>query len=123
MASGHAAAPQTILGAHVLVKLTLTALTMALTVLAGKRFFRSTRDSPVRIFHGAAGSAVILSNRFSDRDFCLSALRATNRSGHPCIRVIGVCGIVRAGTVVAADFKSWRALLPLTYAVSLLEGS
>ena len=31
--------PQTILTAHVLVKLALTALTMALTVLAGKRYF------------------------------------------------------------------------------------
>src|SRR5579862_584395 len=31
--------PQTILTAHVLVKLTLTALTMALAVLAGKRYY------------------------------------------------------------------------------------
>src|SRR5215510_8066752 len=31
--------PQTILTAHVIVKLTLTALTMALAVLAGKRYY------------------------------------------------------------------------------------
>src|SRR5258708_20390698 len=39
--------PQTILTAHVLVKLTLTALTMALTVLAGKRYYPVHTHFPV----------------------------------------------------------------------------
>src|SRR6202171_4713820 len=39
--------PQTILTAHVLVKLTLTALTMALTVLAGKRYYPIHTHFPV----------------------------------------------------------------------------
>src|ERR1043165_1974935 len=39
--------PQTILTAHVLVKLALTALTMTLTVLAGKRYFPVDAHFPV----------------------------------------------------------------------------
>src|SRR6202140_1500394 len=39
--------PQTILTAHVLVKLTLTALTMALTVLAGKHYYPAQTHFPV----------------------------------------------------------------------------
>ena len=39
--------PQTILAAHVLVKLALTALTMALTVLAGRRYYPVHVSFPV----------------------------------------------------------------------------
>jgi ABC-2 type transport system permease protein len=39
--------PQTILTAHVLVKLTLTTLTMALTALAGKRYYPALTHFPV----------------------------------------------------------------------------
>src|SRR5258708_31411388 len=39
--------PQTILTAHVLVKLVLTAVTMALTVLAGKRYYPVHTHFPV----------------------------------------------------------------------------
>src|SRR5258708_38918202 len=39
--------PQTILTAHVLVKLTLTLVTMALTVLAGKRYYPVHTHFPV----------------------------------------------------------------------------
>src|SRR5207245_1697266 len=39
--------PQTILTAHVLVKLALTAVTMALTVLAGKRYYPINMQVPI----------------------------------------------------------------------------
>src|SRR5215470_872710 len=39
--------PQTILTAHVLAKLTLTAITLALTVLAGKRYYPINMNIPI----------------------------------------------------------------------------
>src|SRR5215510_8779912 len=45
--------PHTILTAHVLVKLLLTAVTVALTMAAGKRYFPIAPDTPIASFAAA----------------------------------------------------------------------
>ena len=81
--------PQTILTAHVLVKLALTAATLLLMVLAGKRYYPIGIARPVvRLHDGAADQHVQHPlDRFSDREHRADrALRAADRGGDLCIR-------------------------------------
>ena len=78
--------PQTILTAHVLVKLLLTAVTLALMLLAGKRYYPVNVDVPVLGFTIALliSTWSILSIGFRHRQHrAHGALRAADRRGHP----------------------------------------
>jgi len=105
--------PQTILTAHVLVKLALTAFTMALTHhgadgTGGQALLSGPHYLPgVRVYDGAADQHVEHSvDRVSDCEPCAyGALRATNRCRHPVSDARPVW-IVRAGAGVATSASS-----------------
>ena len=103
--------PQTILTAHVLVKLALTLVTMALMVLAGKRYYPiNVGRSDFRICDGAADQHVEhLVDRFSDREHrAYGAFRAADRRRYP-VSDVGPVRAVRAAAVRCRPrCKPWR---------------
>ena len=116
--------PQTILTAHVLVKLTLTALTMALTVLAGKRYYPVHTHFPV---FGFTIALLISTWSILSIGFIIASLVPTARFAQPVAAIILYPMIALSGLFVPLDLLAppLRAVLralPLTYAVSLLQG-
>ncbi len=116
--------PHTILTAHVLVKLLLTAVTLALMVLAGKRYY------PVGVNVRVIGFtfALLLSTvSILSIGFLIASLVPTARFAQPIGTVVLYPMIVLSGlfTPIASLPPALQAvarLLPLTYAVSLLKG-
>ena len=103
--------PHTILTAHVLVKLLLTAVTLALMMLAGRRYYPVGLDVPViELRAGAAGHhAAILSIGFVDREpRADGALRAADRRAD-LLSDDRVVGPVRAGRGAAGGAAGRRA--------------
>jgi ABC-2 type transport system permease protein len=116
--------PQTILTAHVLVKLTLTALTMALTVLAGKRYFPGDMRLPVAGF-----TIALLISTWSvlSIGFLIASIVPTARFAQPIgaailYPMIALCGLFAPLQSMPRALQAVARVLPLTYAVSLLEG-
>jgi ABC-2 type transport system permease protein len=116
--------PQTILTAHVIVKLLLTAATLALMVLAGKRYY------PVGIhvrFVGFAIALLISTCSILSIGFLIASIVPTARFAQPIGAVILYPMIAVSGLFVPIESLS-PALhavaigMPLTYAVSLLAG-
>jgi len=115
--------PQTILTAHVLVKLALTALAMALTVLAGKRYF-PVADFPVFRFTIAL---LITTWSILSIGFLIASVVPTARFAQPIgaailYPMIGLCGLFVPVQSMPPALQAVARVLPLTYAVSLLEG-
>jgi ABC-2 type transport system permease protein len=116
--------PQTILTAHVLVKLALTALTMALTVLAGKRYY------PVHTYFPVFGFTIaLLISTWSilSIGFLIASIVPTARFAQPIgaailYPMIGLCGLFVPVQSLPPVLQIVARVLPLTYAVSLLEG-
>ncbi|HEX3747547.1 MAG TPA: ABC transporter permease [Bryobacteraceae bacterium] len=116
--------PQTILTAHVLVKLTLTAITMFLTVLAGKRYF------PIDIHFPVAGFTIaLLISTWSilSIGFLIASIVPTARFAQPIgaailYPMLGLCGLFVPLQSMPPALQALAHVLPLTYAVSLLEG-
>ena len=116
--------PRTILTAHVLVKLLLTAVTLALMVLAGRR------DYPAGVNVRVAGFAVAL--LFSTLSvlsigFLIASLVPTARFAQPIGAVILYPMVALSGLFVPIDslppaLRTVARMLPLTPAVSLLKG-
>src|SRR5450432_2191487 len=116
--------PQTILTAHVLVKLTLTALTMALMVLAGKRYYPAHTDFPV---FGFTVALLISTWSILSIGFLIASIVPTARFAQPIgaailYPMIGLCGLFVPVQSMPPALQVVARLLPLTYAVSLLEG-
>jgi len=116
--------PQTILTAHVLVKLTLTALTMVLTVLAGKRYFPAGTHFPVA---GFAIALLISTWSILSIGFLIASIVPTARFAQPIgaailYPMIGLCGLFVPVQSMPTVLQGVARVLPLTYAVSLLEG-
>src|SRR5215472_13970887 len=110
--------PQTILTAHVLVKLTLTALTMALTVLAGKRYYPVHTDFPVFGF-----TIALLISTWSILSIGFLIARIAQPIGAAILYpMIGLCGLFVPVQSMPPALQVVARMLPLTYAVSLLEG-
>jgi len=116
--------PQTILTAHVLVKLALTAVTMALTVLAGKRYFPIHAGFPIFGFVLALliGTWSILSI-----GFLIASIVPTARFAQPIAAailypMIGLCGLFVPLRYLPPSLHTVARLVPLTYAVSLMDG-
>jgi ABC-2 type transport system permease protein len=116
--------PQTILTAHVIVKLLLTAATMALMFLAGQRYIPAGVHIPLLSF-----TIALLISTWSilSIGFVIASLVPTARFAQPIGAVILYPMIAFSGLFVpvAALPPVLRALarvLPLTYAVNLLEG-
>ena len=116
--------PQTILTAHVFVKLLLTAITLLLAVLAGKRYYPAGIHIPFLSFTAALliGTWSILSV-----GFIIASLVPTARFAQPIGAIIlypmlGLSGLFVAVQSMPPHLRIVARMLPLTYAVSLLEG-
>jgi ABC-2 type transport system permease protein len=116
--------PQTILTAYVIVKLLLTAATLALMVLAGKRYY------PVGV-HVALFSftmALLISTcSILSIGFLIASIVPTARFAQPIGAVILYPMIAVSGLFVPLEslppaLHAMARVVPLTYTVSLLEG-
>src|SRR5262252_1003207 len=116
--------PQTILTAHVLVKLLLTAVTLLLMVLAGKRYYPIGIHIPVL---GFAIALLISTWSILSIGFLIASIVPTARFAQPIGAIILYPMVGLSGLFVAVEsfppvLKIVARILPLTYAVSLLEG-
>ncbi len=116
--------PQTILSAHVLVKLLLTAATLALMFLAGKRYFPPGAHVPWFSF-----TIALLISTWSilSVGFVIASIVPTARFAQPVGAVILYPMIACSGLFVPIShlppvLRSLAGALPLTYAVRLLQG-
>jgi len=116
--------PQTILSAHVIVKLVLTAATMGLMFLAGKRYFPPGARVPWFSF-----TIALLISTWSilSVGFLIASIVPTARFAQPIGAVILYPMIAFSGLFVHISdmppvLRVVTRVLPLTYAVRLLEG-
>jgi ABC-2 type transport system permease protein len=116
--------PQTILTAHVLVKLVLTVVTLALTLLAGKRYYPVNMEVPIFGFT----LALLLSTwSILSIGFVIASIVPTARFAQPIgaailYPMLGLCGLFVPLQSLPPALQAVARVLPLTYAVSLLQG-
>ena len=116
--------PQTILSAHVLVKLLLTAASLLLMFLAGKRYIPPGVHPPIVLFRYCADNQHLEPpvDRFCHRQHCsYREICAADRS----VVLYPMVGLSGLFVPVASFPPAIRALAhasPMTYAVSLLQG-
>ena len=116
--------PQTILTAHVLVKLALTLVTLALMVLAGKRYYPVNVSVPIL---GFAIALLISTWSILSIGFLIASIVPTARFAQPIgaailYPMIALCGLFVPLESLPPALRAAARLLPLTYAVSLLQG-
>jgi ABC-2 type transport system permease protein len=116
--------PQTILTAHVLAKLLLTAATLALMVLAGKRYYPVGVHAPLFSF-----TVALLISTWSilSMGFLIASIVPTARFAQPIgafilYPMIGVSGLFVPVESLPPALHALSRIVPLTYSVSLLEG-
>src|SRR5271169_2082829 len=116
--------PQTILTAHVLVKLILTATTLALMVLAGKRYYPVGVHAPLFSF-----TIALLISTWSilSIGFLIASIVPTARFAQPIganimYPMIAVSGLFAPVSSLPPLLHAAAIIVPLTYAVSLLGG-
>jgi ABC-2 type transport system permease protein len=116
--------PQTILTAHVIVKLGLTAATLLLMVLAGKRYY------PVGIHPPMVGFTIALlisTCSILSIGFLIASIVPTARFAQPIGAIImypmiAVSGLFAPIALLPPVLHALALVVPLTYAVSLLAG-
>src|SRR5271165_432740 len=116
--------PQTILTAHVIVKLLLTTATLALMVLAGKRYYPTGIHVPLFSFTIAL---LISTLSILSIGFLIASIVPTARFAQPIGSFIlypmfGLCGLFYPIAALPPALHAVARVLPTTYAVSLLEG-
>jgi ABC-2 type transport system permease protein len=116
--------PHTILTAHVIVKLLLTAATLTLMVLAGKRYYPSGIHVPL---FGFTIALLISTCSILSIGFLIASIVPTARFAQPIGAVIMYPMIAVSGLFVPVEalppaLQVVARVVPLTYAVSLLEG-
>jgi ABC-2 type transport system permease protein len=116
--------PQTILTAHVVVKLLLSAATLVLLVLAGKRYYPVGIHAPVL---GFTVALLISTWSILSIGFLIASIVPTARFAQPIGAVImypmlAVSGLFVPVASLPPVGQAVARVLPLTYAVSLLEG-
>jgi ABC-2 type transport system permease protein len=116
--------PHTILTAHVLAKLALTAATMALMVLAGKRYYPIDVNVPV---FGFTIALLISTWSILSIGFLIASIVPTARFAQPfgaaiLYPMIALCGLFAPLQSLPHVLQAAARVLPLTYAVSLLQG-
>jgi ABC-2 type transport system permease protein len=116
--------PQTILSAHVIVKLLLTAATLALLVLAGKRYYPVGVHAPLFSFTIALliSTWSILSIGFLIASIVPTARFAQPIGGFIMYPMLGICGLFAPIALMPPVLRAVAKVTPLTYAVSLMEG-
>jgi ABC-2 type transport system permease protein len=116
--------PHTILTAHVLVKLLMSAITLAVMVAAGKRYYPVGVNVPVI---GFTLALLFTTLSILSIGFLIASLVPTARFSQPVATVvfypmIAVSGLFVPVTSLPPALQTVARLLPLTYAVSLLRG-
>jgi len=116
--------PQTILTAHVIVKLMLTVATLALLVLAGKRYYPAGIQVP---FFSFTLALLISTWSILSIGFLIASIVPTARFAQPIGAVIlypmiGLSGLFVPIESLPPALHAVARVLPLTYAVSLLQG-
>jgi ABC-2 type transport system permease protein len=116
--------PQTILSAHVLVKLLLTAVTLGLMMLAGRRYYTAGTHVPVV---GFTIALLISTWSILSIGFLIASIVPTARFAQPIGAIIlypmiALSGLFVPLTALPPTFRVIARALPLTYAVRLLEG-
>lgn len=116
--------PATILSAHVLAKLLLTALTMISMVLAGKRYFTLGANVPVASFIVALLVSVV---SILSIGFVIASIVPTARFAQPIgallwYPMLGLSGLFVPVASLPPALRTAAHLLPLTYVTSLLQG-
>ena len=116
--------PQTILIAHVIVKLLLSVATLALMMLAGKRYYPVDVRIPVL---GFTLALLISTWSILSIGFVIASIVPTARFAQPIgtailYPMIGVCGLFVPVQSLPPTLQAVARVTPLTYAVSLLQG-
>ena len=114
----------TILTAHVIVKLLCTVLTLALMILAGRRFYPVGTDVPLVSFTLALLFTTVC---LLSLGFLIASMIPTARFAQPVASLIvypmlGVSGLFSPIESLPPALEALARALPLTYAVSLLRG-
>jgi len=116
--------PQTILTAHVLAKLLLTAATLALMVLAGKRYYPVGVHAPLFSF-----TIALLISTWSilSIGFLIASIVPTARFAQPIgafilYPMLGISGLFMPIESLPPVLHALARIVPLTYSVSLLQG-
>ena len=114
--------PVTILVTHVLVKLILTALTVLLMILAGRRYYPADADVPVIAFT----LALLLSTwSILSIGFIIASVVRTARFAQPLGSLVLMGMLPFSGILpfeLPSSMQTVSRFVPLTYAVSLLSG-
>jgi ABC-2 type transport system permease protein len=116
--------PLTILTAHVLVKLLLTAVTLILMLLAGQRYYPVDVNVPVA---GFTIALLVSTVSILSLGFLIASIVPTARFAQPVGAIILYPMIALSGLFVPVEslpsqLRGLARILPITYAVSLLQG-
>ena len=116
--------PQTILTAHVIVKLLLTAATLFLLIIAGKRYYPVGVHVPLFSFTIAL---LISTCSILSIGFLIASIVPTARFAQPIGAIImypmiAVSGLFVPVASLPPALHAMAKVLPLSYTVSLLEG-
>jgi ABC-2 type transport system permease protein len=116
--------PQTILTAHVVVKLLITAVSLALMVLAGKRYYPVDVNAPL---FGFTIALLVSTWSILSIGFLIASVVPTARFAQPIGAVIlypmiAISGLFAPVASLPPALHMAARVLPLTYAVSLLQG-
>lgn len=116
--------PVTILTAHVLVKLLFTAVTLALLILAGRRYYPVGAEVPIVSFTLALlfSTATIISLGFLIASVVPGARFAQPIGTLVIYPMLGISGLFVPLESLPPLVQTVARALPLTYAVSLLRG-
>ena len=114
----------TILSAHVIVKLLLTAMTLALLLLVGKRYYPAGMH--VRVI-GFTIALMIATVSILSIGFIIASIVPTARFAQPIgsailYPMLGLSGLFFPISALPPTLHRVASVLPLTYAVSLLDG-
>lgn len=116
--------PATILTAHVLVKLLFTAVTLALLLAAGRRYYAPDTTAQMLRF----GAALLFSTSgILSIGFLIASVVPTARFAQPLAGIIFYPMIALSGlffpiAVLPPWLQTVARVMPMTYAVSLLQG-
>jgi ABC-2 type transport system permease protein len=116
--------PHVILSAHVLVKLLLTAVTVAATMLVGARYYPVHEGVPVLRF---AAALLFVTFSILSIGFLIASLVPTARFAQPVgslllYPMVAVSGLFVPVAALPPALRAASRVVPLTYAVSLLKG-
>ena len=116
--------PHTILTAHVLAKLLFTAVTLAVMILAGRRYYPVGASVPILSFAMALLFTTIC---ILSLGFVIASVVPTARFAQPIgtlvlYPMLGLSGLFVPIEALPPVLQAISRVLPLTYAVSLLRG-